>query len=794
MNFKNLLNKLFEARGNSEAFTRTGEAMAKDTAKSASSDIRAKDAARKRAERARQVPRERKAKTELVKEIIAVKTRDGRVQLIFKDSFDADRHTKVNDQELSLPEAKQIAGDPKFEQTRASILLLGDTKQKEPEKKEKAPKKEEAEEKKKEEATAEAEQPKAQKAKKLSPEEMMQAMSQMTPEQLVTVPPEIRQQYFQSIRNPPKTSDFDHMSYEELSVKYGINTATDLPYNQQVLNALVFLAKTKSGASDQELATYTAMSPAAMEFTRGAFAQARKILSQIGDQCLNTLVSNIEMGIKSINSEGASDMQCGNYRFKISAGGEMAISTTTFDQTNKNFRGFLGSALTSALQQEMSNPTQPKIAEVMAGIGEIQNGFSPTLISNESLQLIMSNEDYVKQLQKTPVINDNGEEQGMVLDQEGNLNPLASLENYQEQISGFKKNLFNAFKASKNTPFSKMISNQLLKLVLRGDGIADPMTAPTHLITMNGVFPLSDAYIDEVAGTATLEGKPAKDITTVENIASYKPAAAEKMRKYKAIIEAKIPKQKMPSLKELTVQKDQIDLSGLLSNAIINSFDFDFNASLLPGFKPKDLNSVEFNYVTIDGKTTKIPVERNEKIATKLIGEGCFIVNDLIIESLTNNFVLKSLMKAGLITELEASVLSNGVVDLLESSDSAHINLKTIYENVNTRIDEEPERFNILINLLSDVFEEYKRDYKMEYRNYHGKPKQRKERAARTKAREILKKKGIVKKGDGKDIDHKKPLRSGGSNGLNNLRVRKKSANRSDNGHKKGEKQNKDWK
>ncbi|NBO36652.1 HNH endonuclease [bacterium] len=82
----------------------------------------------------------------------------------------------------------------------------------------------------------------------------------------------------------------------------------------------------------------------------------------------------------------------------------------------------------------------------------------------------------------------------------------------------------------------------------------------------------------------------------------------------------------------------------------------------------------------------------------------------------------------------------------------------------------------------------------MEYRNYHGKPKQRKERAARTKAREQMIKKGKVRKGDGKDIDHKKPLRNGGSHGINNLRIRDRSENRSDNGHKKGEKQDKDWK
>jgi hypothetical protein len=182
---------------------------------------------------------------------------------------------------------------------------------------------------------------------------------------------------------------------------------------------------------------------------------------------------------------------------------------------------------------------------------------------------------------------------------------------------------------------------------------------------------------------------------------------------------------------------------------------------------------------------------QHEKLATKLIGEGYFVINDLLIEALTNNFVLSNLLKANLITELESDVLYDGVVSLLESSEAANVNLKTIYNNINQRIDDEPQK---LYNLFDLINEEYKRDYKMEYRNYHGKAKQKKQRAARTRARELMKKKGLAKKGDGKDIDHKKPLRSGGSNGINNLRVRNKSENRADNGHKKGESQDKDWK
>jgi hypothetical protein len=117
--------------------------------------------------------------------------------------------------------------------------------------------------------------------------------------------------------------------------------------------------------------------------------------------------------------------------------------------------------------------------------------------------------------------------------------------------------------------------------------------------------------------------------------------------------------------------------------------------------------------------------------------------------------------------------------------------LREIYGNIMETLQQEPERLMAFITFL----EEAERDYKKEYRNYHGKPKQRKERAARTAARELMIKKGRAKKGDGKDIDHKKPLRNGGSKSINNLRVRDKSANRSDNGHKKGETQKKgSWK
>ena len=69
------------------------------------------------------------------------------------------------------------------------------------------------------------------------------------------------------------------------------------------------------------------------------------------------------------------------------------------------------------------------------------------------------------------------------------------------------------------------------------------------------------------------------------------------------------------------------------------------------------------------------------------------------------------------------------------------------------------------------------RDYKKEYKNYQGKPEQVKKRASRNSARSAMVKAGKVRKGDGKDIDHKNGNPK--DNSKRNLRVTTKKANRS---------------
>lgn len=67
---------------------------------------------------------------------------------------------------------------------------------------------------------------------------------------------------------------------------------------------------------------------------------------------------------------------------------------------------------------------------------------------------------------------------------------------------------------------------------------------------------------------------------------------------------------------------------------------------------------------------------------------------------------------------------------------------------------------------------------KRKNRGYDARPENVKARANNNKARAMLMKEGKVKKGDGKDVDHKVPQRNGGSTARSNLRVRSQSANR----------------
>ena len=68
----------------------------------------------------------------------------------------------------------------------------------------------------------------------------------------------------------------------------------------------------------------------------------------------------------------------------------------------------------------------------------------------------------------------------------------------------------------------------------------------------------------------------------------------------------------------------------------------------------------------------------------------------------------------------------------------------------------------------------YGRNYRKEYDTYHGTREQKDNRNDRNKAR----RKVGLKKGDSREVDHKKPISKGGSNGRSNLQAVSRTQNR----------------
>ena len=72
----------------------------------------------------------------------------------------------------------------------------------------------------------------------------------------------------------------------------------------------------------------------------------------------------------------------------------------------------------------------------------------------------------------------------------------------------------------------------------------------------------------------------------------------------------------------------------------------------------------------------------------------------------------------------------------------------------------------------------YKRDYKTEWATAKARG-ELDDNAQRHRARYEMEKKGLVHKGDGKDVGHKTAVKRGGTNAPSNLEVQTKSENRS---------------
>lgn len=187
----------------------------------------------------------------------------------------------------------------------------------------------------------------------------------------------------------------------------------------------------------------------------------------------------------------------------------------------------------------------------------------------------------------------------------------------------------------------------------------------------------------------------------------------------------------------------------------------------------------------IELKGSKVKITEAEEVQTTQDEEGV-ITPEKLTEFYKNNM---DILIGQVIDKLNFS-LSGNISDVIEDklTNIITIGKKEIKIPVTGQVPE-PEALTDIDESFINFMEQddpSKRDYKHEYKTFHGKPEQRKKRSNRVLARRKMIKKGKASKGDGKDIDHKDG--NALNNGDFNLRVQSKKKNRSRNKHKKGEK------
>lgn len=762
-----------------------GNSLRKETAMSSATDRKSRDAARKREERASKPKRESVPSTQLIKDIIPVKTADGKTELIYKDSFDKNYHQVINpEKDLSVEDAKAYTKDEAFVQTDASQRLFGNLRDKAAKKEQERVKKEVSQEKgqvPEEETGPELEKKKFVKPKKLSMQDLLASMGTMDASQLGSIPFDLRQDFFMQNRNPMEDKDFDDLTFEAVATKFGISKV-DLPYNEQVKNALIILSRLKAGASDQELAFVTGLKNGMFtQFGREAFQQAKKMLSQVGNECIQMMVSASEAGLAGVSAEGKLDFACGKLKFVVNAQGEISMSSNDMTQQGKSVRKTLQRSLVQVMQDPDLAEKDPIYKNAITQVNAVMANTAPAVMSDEAFAKLSKDPNALALMQQEPVIAPTGQDLGPMVMPNGELNPAISFKRFEDAMTRIVDKFISQQK-SKKAPFIQNLAKTVAANQLRGDGVVDPENAPSHLVTGEGVFPMSDEYFATIAGNSDVK---------IEKAATTATHKKNDISRYKVMIEqAAAPGQQavdpMQQLRD-TISASMTPIGAnpieVLAGNLLKQYNFDMNMSLLPGVAPKDLHGIEYNFLKVHGKTFRIPVAMDQELVASKMAESYSAANSLILESIENDSVLSALYHAKAISYEDAeNLVACRFMPLAEATEY----LIPILNQLDAKLTNNPTLISECAKYLEEA-KKRKRNYKREYKLFHGKPSQIKKRAKRVTARRRMEAKGKVHKGDGKDVDHKKPLRNGGTNGESNLRIRSKSDNRSDNGKYKGQ-------
>ena len=542
--------------------------------------------------------------------------------------------------------------------------------------------------------------------------------------------------------------NLSNISYKMLAETLGVFSISKDDKEFQLENALILVSRVSSGASQQEIELMRKFDDERFfDFDEASFDTARALLSVLGESCFQNLYHVDELDVtEDFPGFKRTSLICGDNAFRVVVGKVYIKDSTDSPNYGVKMQNIINSLVPIAIPQDPDILDDDGLSIVLAQVKKEMLNLSVFLV-NDIDENPSQDEGFMKYL------DDNG-----LLDDEGYILETAKLSAYNDIIELVVEQISRKKSILKESAFFGTIVKELTRHYLVGVNGQDPRANATHLLTDNGLFIITEDMVNYYAQMADVNVKLKSSVSSSKGRKKTGSKVPKALEKFRTIVE-----QVKQELKPTGGYKSRlINTAELLANsdaaiyqAIINSFDFEYSLSLNPGEKitPAQKKSSQFNLVKIGDKEFKIPISIDKGDMTTV-----FIKEDLeeACDYILNNVELSESAKRRLQSSKATGSIPQDLVELITA---------VIDQN-------RGKRKSTILEKLQGYEKEYSKKT-----SHH--------RSNRNKARRAAAKKWGKAAIKGKDVDHKdgNPM----NNSPKNLRLRSKSDNRSDNGHRKGE-------
>jgi len=295
------------------------------------------------------------------------------------------------------------------------------------------------------------------------------------------------------------------LSINDLTTQYGVLKKKGGNLGLQLEFATVLLARIATGQDIEDLRN----DPKFFTFSEEALEQAKGCISQLGPECLQNLKHSTEVDVRGINGgEPKTDLLCGDNRFSMKADGGYQFSSANYSTTGKEFRR----ALETTAQRVSENPSLKSNKYVQEGIlkmVESLEAFPKYLLNQEKIDAkVGENPEIIETLQNTPIEYDDGRDAGMMMLEDGSINPECDFISAREHLdSACSEFLDNYNKApDEQEEFMRLFKEELTHVQVTGEGLGfdDERAAASHVLTPTGIYAATRKYSKDLAEVNTL--------------------------------------------------------------------------------------------------------------------------------------------------------------------------------------------------------------------------------------------------------------------------------------------------